>query len=409
MDENDIEVEYEHEIKSLRIKYIILLIIVAIIAAVFSSEYTMYNLRKQYSLIEKGEYSEEANSNIDSIARTLKGFRKIIDSKYIGDIDEQKMFDEALKGYINGLGDEYSEYMTKEEWEDFEAGALCNYVGIGIYMGVDKNSNVVVLATIKDTPAEQAGLKEGDIIAKVDDENVLGKSSEEVSNKVKGVEGTNVKITVVRDDEYLDFDITRKAIKVYHVESEMKENNIGYIELMAFDEGCAEEFKNAYNKLKEQGAKKIIIDLRDNTGGIVDECLSIADLMIKNGEKLMVTVDADDNKDISFATTDPIITEDLVVLVNGYSASASEILTGALRDNGRAKVVGTKTYGKGVIQSVIPLNDGSILKLTVNEYYTPNETKINKVGLEPDIEIEDDEETKDVDEQLEKAIELLNK
>ena len=121
----------------------------------------------------------------------------------------------------------------------------------------------------------------------------------------------------------------------------------------------------------------------------------------------MVTVDADDNKDISFATTDPIITEDLVVLVNGYSASASEILTGALRDNGRAKVVGTKTYGKGVIQSVIPLNDGSILKLTVNEYYTPNETKINKVGLEPDIEIEDDEETKDVDEQLEKAIELL--
>ena len=163
MDENDIEVEYEHEIKSLRIKYIILLIIVAIIAAVFSSEYTMYNLRKQYSLIEKGEYSEEANSNIDSIARTLKGFRKIIDSKYIGDIDEQKMFDEALKGYINGLGDEYSEYMTKEEWEDFEAGALGNYVGIGIYMGVDKNSNVVVLATIKDTPAEQAGLKEGDI------------------------------------------------------------------------------------------------------------------------------------------------------------------------------------------------------------------------------------------------------
>lgn len=407
MEENDIELEHEKEIKSLKFKYTVLIIVVAIIVAVFSSEYTTNYLARQYSVIEKGEVSENSNYNIDSIAKSLKSFRKIIDSKYIGEIDEQKIYDETIKGYINGLDDEYSEYMTKEEWDDFEASALGNYVGIGIYMSVDKNDNVFVVSTIKDTPAEKAGLMEGDIIAKVDDENVLGVSSDEVSNKIKGIEGTTVKVTVIRENETLDFDIMRQAIKVYHVETDLKENNIGYIELLTFDEGCAEEFEKAYKELKSKGAEKIILDLRNNTGGMVDECLQIADYMLDSGAKLMITTDAGDNKEVSYASQKPIITEDLVVLVNEYSASASEILTGALKDNGRAKIVGTKTYGKGVIQNVIPLKDGSVLKLTVNEYFTPNETKINKVGLEPDIEIEDDQDTKDVDEQLEKAIELL--
>ena len=405
MDNEDLELKFEKEKKVIKIKFIVLIIIVAIISAVFGSEYTL-NIQKGKGIINKENASEDSTKNIDTIAKDLKSFRKIIDEYYIGDIVEQKVIDEAIKGYVKGLDDEYSEYMTKEEWDEFQAQALGNYVGIGIYMTVDKNDNVVVLSSIKGTPAEKAGLETGDIIVKVNDESVLGVSSDIVASKIKGEEGTSVKLTVLREDEYKDFDITREAIKVYHVESKILENNIGYIQLLAFDDGCADEIEKAYKSLKEQGAQKIILDLRDNTGGIVTECLQIADKFIDQGNKLMITVDAKDNKEIDYSKYKPEITEDMVVLVNEYSASASEILTGALKDNNRAKVVGTKTYGKGVIQSVLPLTDGSVLKLTVNEYYTPNEIKINKVGIEPDYIIENNKETEE-DEQLNKAIELL--
>ena len=405
MDNEDLERKFEKEKKVIKTKFIVLIIIVAIISAVFGSEYTL-NIQKRNGIINKENASEDSTKNIDTIAKNLKSFRKIIDEYYIGEIDEQKVIDEAIKGYVKGLDDEYSEYMTKEEWNEFQAQALGNYVGIGIYMTVDKNDNVVVLSSIKDTPAERAGLETGDIIVKVNDENVLGVSSDIVASKIKGEAGTNVKLTVLREDEYKDFDITREEIKVYHVESKMLENNIGYIQLVAFDDGCADEIEKAYKSIKEQGAQKIILDLRDNTGGIVTECLQIADKFIEQGNKLMITVDAKDNKEIDYSKNKPEITEDMVVLVNEYSASASEILTGALKDNNRAKVVGTKTYGKGVIQSVLPLTDGSVLKLTVNEYYTPNEIKINKVGIEPDYIIENNKETEE-DEQLNKAIELL--
>ncbi len=405
MNELDDEIErFEKEKKSLKIKYIIITIVVAIFVAVIASEATLYYYNS--NTLKKVEASSDAKQNINVIAENLKNFREYIDEYYIGDIDETKLLDETIKGYINGLGDEYSEYMTKEEWEDFQADALGNYVGIGIYMSVDENNNVVVVSPIKDTPAEQAGLKAGDVIVNVDDESVLGTSSDVVSSKIKGVEGTKVKLTVLRDTEYLDFEIERKAIKVYHVESKMLENNIGYISLLTFDEGCADEFKEAYNKVKSEGAQKIILDLRNNTGGLVNEALSIADMILPKNNKILITVNSKGDKEISESENDPIVDTDLVVLVNEYSASASEILVGALKDNQRAKVVGTKTYGKGVIQSVFMLQDGSALKLTVEEYYTPNETKINKVGITPDYEVNLNKDTED-DEQLNKAIELL--
>ena len=234
----------------------------------------------------------------------------------------------------------------------------------------------------------------------------MGKNSSEVSNLVKGEEGTKVKITVLRKEEYLEFDIERKAIKVYHVESKIVENNIGYIQLITFDDGCSEEVKKAYEDLKNKGAKKIILDLRNNTGGLVNEALKISDFIVEKGKKLLITVGADENKKIDYAEEEAIIKEDIIVLINEYSASASEILVGALVDNGKAQTVGTKTYGKGVIQTIFPLKDNSVLKLTIQEYYTPNETKINKVGIEPEYKIEDNEET-EVDEQLQKAIEIL--
>lgn len=403
--EEDLELEYENEKKTLKTKYIISTIIIAIIVAVISSEFTLYYYMGTNN-IEKSEASENSSKNIDAIAESLKSFRQTIDEYYIGEIDEQKVLDETIKGYVNGLDDEYSEYMTASEWEEFQADALGNYVGIGIYMSVDENNNVVVVAPIKDTPAEKVGIKSGDVIVNVDDENVLGVSSDIVSSKIKGEEGTKVKITVLRESEYLDFEVERKAIKVYHVESKILENKIGYISLLTFDEGCAEELKNAYEKLKSEGAEKIILDLRNNTGGLVEEALSIADMILPKNNKILITVDSKGNKEESISQNDPIINSDLVVLVNEYSASASEILVGALKDNQRAKIVGKTTYGKGVIQSVFMLTDGSALKLTVNEYFTPNETKINKVGITPDYEVELNEKAED-DEQLNKAIELL--
>lgn len=404
---DELILEFEEEKKKLKIKHIVITIILVVIVAVFSSEFTMYYYAKS-TIPEKAVAAENSDENINSIAKTLKNFRKLIDEVYIGEIDEQKILDETIKGYINGLDDEYSEYMTTDEWDDFQSQALGNYVGIGIYMATDKNDNVVVLSPIEGSPAEKAGIKEGDIIAAVNEENVLGTSSDKVASLIKGEEGTEVKIKILRDNEYLDFNLKREAIKIYHVEQEMLENNIGYISLLTFDEGCAGEFKTALQDLTSKGAKKLIIDLRNNTGGLVDEALEIADCFVPKGENLLITVDAKGNKEYSKSQKDPIVDCELIVLTNEYSASASEILLGALRDCGKAKSVGTKTFGKGVIQSVYLLEDNSALKLTVNEYFTPNETKINKVGIEPDYEVELSEDSQE-DLQLNKAIEILNK
>ena len=405
--DEEIELEFQKKTKKMKKNFILTTILIALIVAVFSSEFTLYYYNKANNL-EKTEASENADKNIDIIAENLKSFRTVIDQYYIGEIDEQKILDETIKGYVNGLDDEYSEYMTKEEWEEFQADALGNYVGIGIYMTIDENGNVVILSPIEGTPAADVGLKEGDVIVNVNDESVLGFSSDEVSSKIKGEEGTKVKITVLRNNEYLDFEVERKAIKVYHVESEMLDNKIGYISLLTFDEGCSEEFKNAYEKLASEGAEKLIIDLRSNTGGLVDEALNIADMILPKGAKMLITTDSEGNKTTDVSENDPIIiNKDIVLLVNEYSASASELLVGALKDNGKAIVVGKNTYGKGVIQSVFMLNDGSALKLTVNEYFTPNETKINKVGIKPDYEV-DLGENPNVDTQLNKAIEVLN-
>lgn len=411
MEQEDLELEFEEEKRNLKIKFILITIFVSIVVAILASEVTMMYYTNRYgdlNKIKKGTVAAETKreKNIDVIAETLTSFREVIDREFIGEINESKILDETIKGYVNGLDDEYSEYLTAEDWDEFQTVALGNYVGIGIYMSTDKNDNVVVVEPIKDSPAEKVGIKSGDIIVGVNDESVIGVGSEIVSNKIKGEEGTKVKVTVERNGEYLDFDIERKSIKIYHVETELLENNIGYISLLTFDEGCADEFKKEYLELKNKGAKKIIVDIRNNTGGLVEEALSLLDLFLPKNSTTLITVDANGKKEFSKTKNSQVITEDVVVLVNEYSASASEIFAGALKDHGRAQIVGTKTYGKGVIQSVFMLEDGSALKLTVEEYFTPNETKINKVGIEPNHAVELDLENQ-IDTQLNKAKELL--
>lgn len=424
-------------------KYVITFIIIAVLIAVASSAITYYYVTTGVEdksvldlksakddlgrIIEDDSTNEvefegtnQTNTSLTTnknselttevVADTLEKFRNVIDNYYIGEIDEMDLLDGAIKGYVSGLGDEYSEYMTAEEWKDYQADALGNYVGVGIYMSMDKQNNIVVVSPIKGTPAEEAGVQPGDIIVQIDGETTSGMTSNDAASKIKGVEGTKVKLKLLRDNDYVDVELERKAIKVYHVESEMKEDGIGYIQLLTFDTGCAAEVRNAYESLKTQGAQKIIFDLRNNTGGLVDEALQIADYMIAKDKIVLITVDSKGNKEYSRSNNDPTMDCPIVVLVNEYSASASEILTGALKDNEEAKVLGTKTYGKGVIQNVFQLNDGSALKLTIAEYYTPNETKINKIGIEPDEVVEDIEQGKDeeeIDEQLNRAIEVI--
>jgi len=413
------EEEYGYMKKKWIYKTVAMIIIVAVLVGVLTGSITYYvtygktlgNLKNSTSNVKSSDENEttKAMDVIDDISNALVAFAQYIDQNYIGDINKNKIIDETIRGFVEGIGDEYSQYMTAEEWTEYQADALGNYVGVGIYMSQDDDGNIVVVSTIKGTPAEEAGIESEDIITAVDGESMIGKTTAEVSSKVKGEEGTQVTLTIYRNGEYIDFTMTRASVKVYHVDSKMLEDNIGYISLLTFDEGCAEEFEQEMDKLIEQGTTKIIFDLRYNTGGLVNEALQILDLFLDKNQVTLITKDANGNEKVNKAENSKKYDVELVILVNEYSASASEIVTGALKDHGVAKVIGTVTYGKGVIQEIIPLNDGGVLKLTTSEYYTPNNVKINKIGITPDYEIEiskEDSENK-IDTQLEKAKEIL--
>ena len=356
------------------------------------------------------------SNKLSDITNKLYGIQQIIDRDYLGDIDENKILDETVKGYVEGLDDEYSEYFTKEELDEYKTNNIeGQYVGVGLYIVQDTEKNAIrVLAPIKGSPAEAAGILSGDYIVKIDDESFTGEQLTEASNKMKGIEGTTVKIQVLRGDETKDFIVERKSVRVNPIESNVYDDNIGYIKISSFDEGCSAEFEEKLNDLKSKNIQSLIIDLRNNGGGIVDEATAIADLFTDKNSTLLITKDKAGNEDITYAQKDKAIDVPIIVLTNENTASASEILAGALKDNNVARIVGTTTFGKGVIQELLTMKDGSGLKLTTSEYYTPNRNKINKVGIEPDEKVELPDEYKnaitvpqDQDTQLNKAIELL--
>lgn len=354
-------------------------------------------------------------SNSSSIGPKLAYYKKFIEDNYIYDIDENVMLESAIKGYFEGLGDEYSEYITKEEMQDYMADAIGKYVGIGVYITNNTQTNqIVVLMPMKGSPAEEAGIKSGDVILKIDGEEYKGENLDLASNKLKAEEGTKVKLQILRNEEIIEVEVERKTIKVNHIESKILENNIGYIKISTFDDGCYEEFAKNYNDIKSKSIKSLIIDLRNNGGGIVQEATNIADMFTNKGDTLLITTGKENKEEITKSKKDKEIDMNTVILVNENTASASEILTAAIKENTQnVSVVGTKTYGKGVIQSIFTLKDGSGIKLTTNEYYTPKHNTINKVGIIPDYEIElpEGENTYSIEEkndtQLLKAIELL--
>lgn len=354
-------------------------------------------------------------SSDDEITTYLKYIEKILDKYYLNDIDNEKAIEGAIEGYVSSLGDPYTEYIPKDEMEEYTANLLGNYVGVGIYMAQNtKDNTIVVLSPIKDSPAEEAGILPGDIIRKIDGIEYTGEDMNTAANNIKGEEGTTVTLEILRGQEIKTIELVRKKITTNPVISEKLENDIGYIEVTSFDEDTATNFKEKYLELKSDGITSLIIDLRNNGGGLVEQALKIADYIVPKGKDLLVTLDKEKNEKVEKSEENVLIDMSIVVLVNENSASSSEILAGALKDLEEATIVGTTTYGKGVIQQLLTLKNGAGLKVTVEEYYTPNRTKINGVGIEPNviIDLPDDVENpllveKEDDTQLQKAIEIL--
>lgn len=360
---------------------IMLIVVVALITFVLTTVFVYKKVGTSTSINIPGISTDLINK--------LYTVRKIIDDEYVSEIKEEDLVEGAVKGYVEGLGDEYTEYFTKSEMEEFKSEVQGNYVGVGIYMMQNtKENNIVILYPIEGTPAEKAGLKTGDIIKKVDDTEFTGEDFEKVSTYIKGKEGTKVKIEVERKGERLTFEVERKKIDLYPIKSEVLQNNIGYIKVSSFDDDCAKEFKQTYNELnKSNKLKGLIIDLRNNGGGIVDEALDMADLILDKDKIELISTNKNGEEEIKKSKSNPVINVPIVVLVNGNTASASEIFAAALKENDKATIVGEKTYGKGVIQELISLRDGSGIKVTIEEYLTPNRNKINKVGITPDKEV----------------------
>lgn len=392
-------------------KIIMLVILVAFITFIITSISMYQYFTKEANL---GKYIISSTGNKD-IANKLEKYKSIIDRYYLGEVNEDKLKEGAIKGYIEGLEDPYTEYISKEDMQDFMDDTTGNFVGVGIYMVKDEEKNrVMVLSPIKNSPAEKAGILPGDLIIKVDNVEYTADDMSVLANKIKGQSGTTVKVEILRNTETKTFELKRESIKVNPVEGKKLEKDIGYIEFNSFDEGTAEDFKNKFKDLEKQGIKSLIIDLRNNGGGIVDEALEIADYIADKDSVLLYEVNKENKEEVKKSKNNPIINMPIIILTNKNTASSSEILCGALKDLGKAKTVGTKTYGKGVIQQLLSLPDGSGIKITSEKYLTPNKTEINKIGIEPDEKVELPESVTNIlrvdekdDTQLQKAIEML--
>lgn len=404
-------IEYMEKERKYKIYKWIMIIALTIFITFMITSISLYT----YFLNNPINANVSATSTSKKIAGNLEKYREIIDKYYLGEVNENKLEEGAIKGYIEGLGDPYTEYISKEDMEDYLNDTMGNFVGIGIYMVKNTTyDKIQVLSTIKDGPAEKAGIQAGDLIVSVDGITYTASDMTTAANNIKGEAGTKVNVEIQRENQIIKYELTREKVKVNPVEGKVLENNIGYIQFSSFDETTAEDFKNKFEELNQKGIKSLIIDLRNNGGGIVDQALEIADYITDKDSVLLYEVDKTNKETVKKAQNDPIINMPIVILTNENTASASEILAGALKDLGKAKTVGTTTYGKGVIQQILRLSDGSGLKITIEEYQTPNRNKINKVGIKPDEKVELPDTVTNIfnvkeneDTQLQKAIEML--
>lgn len=397
-------------------KIIMLIVIIAFITFILTS-CLMY---KHFSKNGNIKYIMlPGSSEASALDVAVNKVRSVLDQTYIDaeNIDENKLVESAVKGYVEGLEDPYTSYMTSEEWVEYQESAIGNYQGIGVYLSVTKDTNeIIVVSAIAESAAEKAGLQSGDIIVRVNGIEYNGEQLDEATAQLKGEVGENVQVEIRRGEEVLTFDIKREVVRVSPIYIEMLENNIGYMQMLTFDGGMAEDFVAKYNELKDKGAISIILDVRFNGGGYIDGALGILDSLLPKDSTLLITNSKSHGEVVKVSENDPIdIDMPIVVLQNEYSASSTEILTGALKDHKRATIVGTTSYGKGVLQTVYMVDDAA-LKVTTDEFFTPNRNKIHEVGIEPDYVVEVEKEyvesfniPREKDTQLDKAIELLSK
>ena len=363
-------------------------------------------------LDSKSASSKKSGDPLDSTTqKKLTQIQKLIDKNYLSDVDADALRDGIYKGYVSGLDDPYSVYYNEEETKALNETTQGEYQGIGAVLTEDTDTGIVTIVQVyKDSPAEKAGVKANDILYKVDDTEMTGLDLNKVVTYIKGDKGTKVKLTVIRGDdkEQLELTATRDKIEAQTVSHKMLEDNIGYIQVTEFDSVTTDQYKSALDDLENQGMTGLVVDLRNNPGGNVSTVCDMLDMMLPEG-LIVYTQDKDGNKETATSDEEHQFTKPLVVLMNGNSASASEIYAGAIQDYGIGKIVGTQSYGKGVVQQIFDLGDGTSVKLTIADYYTPKGRNINGKGITPDVEVEyqADESNPDEDNQLDKAVEVL--
>lgn len=360
-------------------------------------------------VISKSDYK-----NLKAVEKLL-GLKEYIKENYVEGAQDDVLMDGAMKGIFEALGDPYSTYLTPSEYKSMNEMTSGSFGGIGVIVTKSEEGYITVVAPIEDTPGEKAGLKTNDKLIKVDDTDLVGMELDKAVDMIKGEPGTKVKLTVLRDEvrQPLEFEIKREMINQKAVKSEMKENDIGYIRLSSFDSDAGKDFKKALSALQAKKMKGLILDLRQNPGGYVSSCLEIADELLGEG-MVVYTEDINKNREV-YNSKGESLNVPLIILVDEGSASASEILAGAVKDREAGLLIGTKTFGKGLVQSVEGLKDGSGFKLTTQKYYTPKGISINKIGIEPNIivkalEIKEGQRAEDVkDVQLERAMQEMLK
>lgn len=353
------------------------------------------------ALTSGGNAEEQAK-----ISTKMQELQSYIDRFYLFDYDEENVESGIYKGMMAGLGDVYTNYYTPEEYASFMESSNGSYSGIGAMLSQDYNTGIItVVKVFEGSPAAEAGVQPDDILYKVKGEEVTGMDLNLVVSDLKGEEGTDVEVSFMRGTDVLDLTLTRRSIEVPTVEYRLITDKIGYISISEFDDVTDDQFIAAFDDLNSQGMENLIIDLRDNGGGLVDVTCDILDQLLPEG-LIVYTEDKDGNREEETSDAEHYFPGKMAVLVNGNSASASEIFAGAIKDYGVGTLIGTQTFGKGIVQSLFPLSDGSAIKVTVSRYYTPAGNNIHEVGITPDIILEKDTESEE-DNQLQKAIDVL--
>lgn len=371
----------------------------------------------QYNDVSAAENKDKDDNTYDEIVEKLSALQALVDAYYLEEVDSENFATGIYKGFISSLEDPYSTYYTKQEYSNLIESSSGVYHGIGAVVSQDVKTGIItIVKPYKDSPAYNVGLLPDDILFKVEDEEVTGKDLTEVVSKIKGKENTEVNITIYRDGvtEPMEFTLVRKKINIPTIEYEMLDNSIGYIQIVEFSNVSITQFNNALRTLEKQGAKALVVDVRNNPGGLLKSVVDILDRLLPKGKLVVYTENKHGERDDEKTDDSLRYDKPMVVLINGNSASASEIFAGTLQDYNKATLVGTTSFGKGIVQSVIPLTDGTAVKLTISKYFTPKGRNIHGAGIVPDVEIELDEGLKqliaiphDQDNQLQKAIEIL--